>query len=305
MRLDRLLGIVLELMVNQRVTAAELASKFEISVRTAYRDIDLINQAGIPVASFTGADGGFELMNGYFLTRQHFSLEDLSLIYSLLRNLEEAMGGTVTPAMRKLASLQPGVVKKEKRDAIFFDLNTTEPNRDIVQMLVQAVRQSHVIHLDYICAAGTSTERSVEPLNVLWEKGVWYLEGYCRLRRAKRYFRVSRMTHLDVSEETFVPRTIPGGLEQEETKGIIAHLRFDQSVHTRVFEQFPGQCTYQGDHIDVHTIFYKMEYAMSVIASYGSNVYIMSPDELREEVTLHIESIHRHYLKGKDEARPI
>mgnify|MGYP002403277346 CR=1 FL=1 len=58
-RLDRLLGITLELMAKKRVTAVELAAKFEVSVRTVYRDVELINRAGIPVASFTGADGGF------------------------------------------------------------------------------------------------------------------------------------------------------------------------------------------------------------------------------------------------------
>lgn len=85
MRLDRLLGITLELLAKKRVTAATLAAKFEVSVRTVYRDVELINQAGIPVASFTGADGGFELMDGFYLTRQHFSVDDLSVIYTRTR----------------------------------------------------------------------------------------------------------------------------------------------------------------------------------------------------------------------------
>lgn len=115
MRLDRLLGITLELMAKKRVTAAELAEKFEVSIRTVYRDVDLINQSGIPVASFSGADGGFELMNGFFLTRQHFSVDDLSVIYTLLKAMEGTMGNAVVPAMRKLVSLSPGLANEAQR----------------------------------------------------------------------------------------------------------------------------------------------------------------------------------------------
>ncbi|WP_353625960.1 HTH domain-containing protein [Bacillus sp. JCM 19041] len=85
MKLARLLGITMELLTKRRVTATDLAARFEVSIRTIYRDIELINQAGVPVASFSGADGGFELMNGFFLTKQTFSLDDLLLIYSLLK----------------------------------------------------------------------------------------------------------------------------------------------------------------------------------------------------------------------------
>lgn len=295
-RLDRLLGITLELMAKKRVTAAQLAGKFEVSVRTVYRDVELINQAGIPVASFTGADGGFELMNGFFLTRQHFSLEDLSVIYSLLKAMEGAMGGAAASAMRKLASLHPALANEGSHEAVILSMNAPESERDNVRRLFQAIRQSRVVELAYTSAAGTPTERSVEPLNLLWENGVWYLEGYCRLRQAKRYFRLSRIVRLEVSEAAFVPRSIPDEPEQEETPGIRVHLRFAPSARTRVLEQFPGECTYLGDYIDVHTTFYTKEYALSVITSYGTKVDIVSPGELRDDIVAHLEAIRRHYM---------
>lgn len=83
-------------------------------------------------------------------------------------------------------------------------------------------------------------------------------------------------------------------------QGIFAHLRFDLSVRTRVLEQFPGECTYQGDFIEVRTVFYKKEYALSVIASYGTNVDIVSPDELQGDVIAYIEAIRRHYAKKRE-----
>lgn len=294
-RLDRLLGITLELIARKRVTATDLAAKFEVSVRTIYRDVERIGQAGIPVASHAGTNGGFELMNGFFLTRQHFSVDDLSVIYSLLKAMERAMGGAVSPAMRKLASLHPGLADEEGREAVILGIGVPERERDIVRELYRAVRQSLVVRMAYTSASGTVTERAVEPLNLLWEKGAWYLEAYCRQREARRYFRLSRIDRLQVSEMTFAPRTMTDDTEAESAQGICAHLRFDLSVRVRVLEQFPGECLLQGDRIEVRTVFYRKEYALSVIASYGTNVEIVSPDELRDDVIAHIEAIRRHY----------
>jgi predicted DNA-binding transcriptional regulator YafY len=298
-RLDRLLGITLELMAKKRVTAAELAERFEVSVRTIYRDIELINQAGIPVVSYNGADGGYELANGYFVSRQHFSVDDLSVIYSLLKAMEGAMGGTVSSAMRKLSSLHPKLADDESREAVVLDLGVPESERRFVRELHEAIRQRRVVRLSYTDAEGAKSERSVEPMNLLWSKGAWYVEAYCRKQRAKRYFRVSRIDGLEVTEERFVPRRPGIEPEREETPGIQVRLRFDLSVRTRVLEQFRGECEYLGDRIEVRTIFYRKEYALSVITSYGTHVEIVSPAELRDEIIAHLEAIRLHHAMKK------
>lgn len=299
MRLDRLLGITLELMAKRRVTAAELADRFEVSVRTIYRDIELINQAGIPVVAFSGADGGYELANGYFVTRQHFSVDDLSVIYSLLKAMEGAMGGTVSSAMRKLSSLHPKLADDESREAVVLDVSVPEGERRRMRDLHEAIRQRRVVRLAYTDAGGAASERSVEPMNLLWSKGAWYVEAYCRKQRAMRVFRVSRINRLDVTEERFVPRRPESEPEREEAPGIRVHLRFDLSVRTRVLEQFRGECVYLGDCIEVRTTFYRKAYALSVITSYGTHVEIVSPDALRDEIIAHLDAIRLHHAHQK------
>ena len=298
-RLARLLGMTLELMAKRRVTAAELADKFEVSVRTVYRDMELISQAGIPVVSYNGADGGYELTSGYFVSRQHFSVEDLSVIFSLLKAMEGAMGGSVSSAMRKLSSLHPKLADGEGREAVVLDLSVPDSERCHVQELYRAVRQRQVVRFTYTDAAGTTSDRCVEPVNLLWSKGAWYVEAYCRTRRAMRYFRVSRIERLEVTEEKFVPRESGHEPAREETPGIRVRLRFDLSVRTRVLEQFPGECEYLGDCIEVRTTFYRKEYALSVIASYGTHVEIVAPDDLRDGVIAHLDAIRRHHARIK------
>ena len=298
MKLNRLLGITMELLRKKRVTAAELASRFEVSVRTIYRDVELINQAGIPVASFTGADGGFELMEGYTLTKQHFSVADLSVIYNLLKGLEGAMGSHATTLMRKLSSLQPALDGGD--DArILFEISVRGSEKDVVYPLYEALRQSRIVAFTYTDASGKISARRVQPVNLYWEHGVWYLEAYCLTRGAKRWFRISRIADLAVTEETFEPREIQDDTAGQEAAGIPVHLRFDTSVKTRVREQFPDEYVLSGDCIEVRTVFYVMEYAVSVVLSYGSKVEIVSPPELKEALMAEMNNILKRYARNQ------
>jgi predicted DNA-binding transcriptional regulator YafY len=296
MKLDRMLGITMELLSKKRVTASELAARYEVSIRTIYRDIELINQAGIPVASFTGADGGFEMMDGFYLTKQHFSVDDLSVIYSLLKGMDGAMEGKSTAIMNKLSSLQPALLKGGSRDRIVFDMTTSEQERAIVRPLLEAIQRSRVICFSYSDASGASSQRRVEPLTLYWERGAWYLEGFCLSRKAKRIFKISRFSRFEVTDEQFHPRDNSAHPREEEAQGMKAHLRFDLKARPRVLEQFKGEYTIEDGYIDVHTIFYSKEYALSVILSYGSKVKIISPEELKDDVMQTLQDIQKLYV---------
>ncbi|QQK75444.1 YafY family transcriptional regulator [Salicibibacter cibarius] len=297
MKLDRLLGITMELLTKKRVTATELASRFEVSIRTIYRDIELINQSGIPVASFSGTDGGFEIMDGFFLSKQHFSIDDFSVIYSLLEGMEGAVGGkTFTSLVNKLSSLQPALLDEGLQKKIVFDMSTSEAEKEVLPSLLAAIDQSRRIAFTYINASGQVSERKMEPLNLLWEKGTWYLDGYCLLRKDNRLFRCSRMTKLEVFDETFSPRSESKSPIHAPEQGTNVHLRFDLTAQPRVFEQFPGEYIFHGDFVDVQTIFYSKEYALSVILSYGTMVEILSPDELKQDLIDKLKEIRKIYF---------
>lgn len=296
MKLDRMLAITLELMSKKRVRAADLAARFEVSTRTIYREIELINQAGMPVVSYTGADGGFELMDGFFLTKQHFTVQDLSFIYRLLQSVEGAVGDRFTMLKGKLGSLHPKLSHHNDSDDKLFDLSTSRMEKEIVRVVYGAIQRKNVIAFSYQSASGTVTERRMEPGRLLWERGVWYLEGYCLSRSANRMFRVSRMTAVEVSEETFRTRELLSDSHEDVPLGIHAHLRFEKSAEPRVSEQFAGQCSDEGEHIEVKTVFYTVEYALSVVLSFGSEVVVMSPPELKEALLVTLQNIRSRYV---------
>ncbi|GIO83962.1 DeoR family transcriptional regulator [Paenibacillus faecis] len=306
MKLDRMFGITMELMTRSRVTATELAARFEVSVRTIYRDIDLINQAGIPIASYTGTDGGFELMDGFFLTRQHFSIDDLSVIYSLLKGLETALGGNYTTLARKLTSLQPALKNGgDDRHNIILEWSTNDSEKTVVQRLLPAIRQNLRISFSYVSALGTETARTVEPLQLFWEQGAWYIKGFCQLRRANRLFRVTRISGLQVTEEKFTARHAAEPEEKKENRpqGMEVHLRFTPSARLRAMEQFPREYVMRDGHLEVKTVCYTKDYALSIVLSYGTEVTILSPDSLKEDLLQKIKEIGNLYsnVGGMDE----
>lgn len=295
MKFDRLLGITMALLTKRRVTATELASRFEVSIRTIYRDIELINLSGIPVTSFSGTDGGFELMSGFFLTKQYFSIDDFSVIYNLLKEMDGAVGGReYTTIINKLSTLQPALLLEDRQDKIIFDMSASEEEKEIIFPLLKAIDQTKRIEFTYTNAFGHESTRKIDPLNLLWERGTWYIDSYCLLRKDKRYFRVSRITNLEVLEEPFTRKIQYKRLDQEH--GTNTHLRFALSAQPRVFEQFAGEFTLHGDFIDVQTIFYSREYAISVILSYAEKVEIISPVELKNDLMQKINDIQKVYL---------
>lgn len=296
MRLDRLLGITMELMTRKRVTAAELAARFEVSIRTIYRDMDLINEAGIPITSYSGTVGGFELMDGYYLSKQHFSIDDLSVIYHLLKGMEASVGGNITSIVHKLGSLQPALLNGGCPNPIILDASASVMEKDAIKSLYEAIGQKRIIAFSYTSTSGSVSGRKMEPARLYWERGWWYVEGHCLSKQAERCFRVSRMTNLAVTELRFQLRDkLLNSAQAEDVQGISVHLRFDATNQPRVFERFQGQCTHQGTHIDVHTLFFSKEYAVSVILSFGPIVEIIAPDHLKQYLFDQLDAIRTRY----------
>ena len=108
MRIERMLSITILLLSRDRVSARELAKRFEVSVRTIYRDMDAINVAGIPIISYPGSDGGFGIIEGFKLDRQIFTTRDMVSILSPLEGINRALNSEpITQVIDKIHSLIP------------------------------------------------------------------------------------------------------------------------------------------------------------------------------------------------------
>lgn len=245
MKLDRLLAITMTLLNQPRVSAADLAKRFEVSLRTIYRDMEAINQAGIPIVSFAGSDGGYEIMQGYRLEKQILSLEDFSSICSALRGVRSATDHfEIDRLIERVGALMPE--RKTARDQIYVDLDFKPAPNDKVHMgpLHQAIKNHQCVSFTYLDNKGAETKRKLEPMGLFLKGYTWYLYGYCLTRMDIRVFRLSRIGELQILSEHFVRRdyTLQDIEEQfmsrADYKKVQAVLLFQPEIKPRVRDEF-------------------------------------------------------------------
>nr|MBI1232484.1 WYL domain-containing protein [Cytophagales bacterium] len=212
-RLDRLTSILTHLQTKRSVTAQELAERFRISLRTVYRDVRSLNEAGVPVVGEPGL--GYSLVEGYRLPPVMFTKEEaLSFLVAekiIAQATDRASSSHFQSALFKIKS----VLKAAQKDVLetLADQIAVIPKshelpsavRDrALQLLVQSLSDSRVITLEYTAfEPEITTRRMVEPVGIYYSFEQWYLIAWCRLRTDYRTFRLDRMTEIIPSEERF------------------------------------------------------------------------------------------------------
>lgn len=312
MKLDRLLAITMALLNQKRISAAELSERFEVSLRTVYRDMETISQAGIPIVSFPGADGGYEIMAGYRLEKQLLSLDDFSSICAALRGYRAMTDNEdIEGLIEKIGALNPGSLSNTERSSMEISYTVSSRDKEKIRLLNAAIRDLRLVAFEYIDRNGAETARVVEPHGIFLKGYSWYMFGYCRTRLDARVFKLSRMIKLDTRLETFVQRPITLRDMEREFKDKISftsfetRLRFDSSVKTRVRDEFPIEdiAAPPGGPIEVTGRYPSLASAVRHVLSFGASVQTIAPPELISEVTRQIEAMAELYRRA-DEKEP-
>lgn len=304
LKLDRLLSITMALLNTKRVGAAELAERFEVSLRTIYRDMESINQAGIPIASFAGQDGGYEIMEGYRLERQSLSLDDFASIYSALRGIQSAADNQdVAGLLDRIGALIPA--KSDQKATLSMDLHwlSTPAEKEKIRLLHATIKQNRLLSFEYMDFHGQETKRAIEPMGVYIKGYAWYVWGYCLTRLDLRVFRLSRINHIQQLQETFIRRNMeledsPNKWVQQDTEPQIeAVLRFNASMKTRVRDVFePDQIEVEQDgSMKVTCRYFTKEAVLRQVLSYGTEVKLVEPQEIVFQLRSHLAAISRMY----------
>jgi len=188
---------------------------FEVSVRTIYRDIESINQAGIPVVTYQGANGGIGLMEGYRLDRNILSDGELADIFTALQNVSAYGAGEHTLLMEKISSVIPPAhmnAFRSKTTQLVVDFSPwglRGPLEERLNLLKEALEESLAVSFDYVNADGRTSQRSVEPYTLVLKGQSWYLYGVCSLRQDFRLFKLLRMKSLVKETRRFIRQEFP------------------------------------------------------------------------------------------------
>jgi len=216
MKLERLMAITILLLNRKRVQAQELADRLEVSLRTIYRDLESLNLAGIPIVSYTGVEGGYEIMDSFRLDRQMLSLDELVALFTALRGLQSTQAVQSSQMDRLLDKVGALVSRAEQgrvseRDQLIVDFTPwrrSEAEHNKYETLQQAIRETKLIQFAYTDVQGDDTQRCVEPIGLVLKRYTWYLHGYCQTRQDYRTFRLSRIQDLKIQSDTFQRRDV-------------------------------------------------------------------------------------------------
>lgn len=209
-RLSRLTAILTQLQTKRLLTSTELADKFSVSVRTIYRDIRALEQAGVPIITEEGK--GYTLMEGYKIPPVMFTETQANALITaeqlVLKNKDASFIKDYSEAIEKVKA----VLKYSQKDKVNllsertrFNQNLNrERNSNNLSELQFALTNFRLVNIDYINADEKTTSRIIEPFALLSTEN-WLLVAYCQLREEFRFFRLDRIKKLQVLNEYFEP----------------------------------------------------------------------------------------------------
>lgn len=299
MKNSRLFQVLYLLMEHGEMTAGELAERMEVSKRTIYRDLDALSAAGIPVYAQQGKGGGIHLMEQFQMERSLLGDEEQEQILTALQSLD-AVGAADSGAIITQLS---GLFQKKTVEWLEVDFESwgsKKTEKEYFERCKQAILGQRLLTFQYYNSSGIQNLRTVEPYRLCFKGGNWYVSGYCRTQKDYRFFRLSRMAEVMVEADRFSPKPPPpkkSGKPDAKGEQIVLELRIAQAAGWQMLDFFPPEEITRlpdGDFY-VSTSFLPGRWVLGFLLSFGADVEVLSPEEIREELRAETEKILKHY----------
>lgn len=297
---SRLFKILYYLLDKGTVTAPELAKKFEVSVRTIYRDIDMLSGAGIPVYTTTGHGGGIHLFDNFVLKKSLLSEQEMQDILIGVQSLSAVQYPDTDGVMSKLKA----TFQIAESDWIEIDFSRwgsiVEKEKQYFEMLKRSILGRQEIQFLYYNSLGEVSQRRCQPLKMVYKDKAWYLYAYCLKRNDYRLFRISRIKELLVTDQYFKSHSEMKesvfSLMEEMGKPITIELSFPKEVSYRVYDRFEDDVIkWNGQEIRVNVTLPETEWLYSFIMSFGNQISILYPISLKEKIIERYKIALKHF----------
>jgi len=308
-RIDRLAAILIQLQSRSLVKAQDIAKKFSISLRTVYRDVKALEEAGVPVIGEAGT--GYRLMDGYKLPPVMFNMDEATALLTASKLVQSKTDAGIskhfTAALDKIRAILRHSEKdhmEEIDDHIAVMTHPSivhQPKAELhLQAILKAIGGSSVLEINYTSVEkNESTRRKVEPVGIYYLGSHWYLIAFCRMRKDYRNFRTDKITQLSITAEVNSKTHPP-------LQSFISQMSADRQVIKIIVDVEPGIVKYLGEQ-KYYNGFVKEEKAgdyvrMTFLSGslmgfsrwfmlYGDHAKIVEPAELNDMVSRIAENI--------------
>ena len=237
-RIDRISAILIQLQSRRVVKAADIAARFHISLRTVYRDVRSLEEAGVPIIGEAGV--GYSLVDGYRLPPVMFTREEATAFLTAEKFVEK-MTDASTAAQHKSAMYKVRAILKttekdmlesmdENIEVLKSQVQRGVNNNDHIQTILNGILHKRILCIDYMAGyTQTKTNREIEPVGIFYLDNFWHLIAFCRMRNDYRDFRLDRIITLMETDKTFDGK-------HPTLKAFIAHTASEKNLETIVIK---------------------------------------------------------------------
>ena len=212
-RFDRIIAILIQLQSRRIVKAQDLADRFQVSIRTIYRDIRTLEASGVPILAEAGS--GYSIMEGYKLPPVMFTREEASSFVAAEKLMQQFtdknLGSHFSSALYKVKSVLRGSEKdwvSTLETQIYVQAAQEKFKKDVqdaLEIIMESIAAQRQCVLSYKAFdASEATERTVEPVGLFNENSFWYIVAYCHLRQDYRQFRTDRIAAIRRASAPYV-----------------------------------------------------------------------------------------------------
>lgn len=293
MQESRLFKIMYHLLERGKATAPELAEKFEVSVRTIYRDVDALSGAGIPIYAEAGRNGGIHLMNSFVLDKALLSEEEKQEILAALQSLSAAQRINSNLTLSKLSAIFK-VSSENWLEVDFSRWGNENHDNETFEAVKAAIIQHKAAKITYANSYEAIRERKIYPLKLSYKSKAWYVKAYCTEKKDFRLFKLARILAWKMLEESFSYCPYPSQADAPPQEYNTITLRFPREMAYRVYDEFDKtqvQIEENGD-LAVSAMMPEDVWLVGFLLSFGTQVDILSPAYLREAVARQAKLIY-------------
>jgi predicted DNA-binding transcriptional regulator YafY len=289
-KVERLQAILHVIQTKRTVRAEDLAVRFSVHIRTIYRDVNALIEAGLPIGAEAGR--GYFILEGHYLPPVMFTKDEaFSLLLAgkfLRRRTSERFQQAFDTASEKIrGELKDEWAALDERISVdtFYSPSLPPGNDAHIDAANDALANSKVVYFRYRTADETESRRQVEPIGLLFYSNVWHLIGWCRLRKDYRDFRLDRVLEIQVLDENF-----------ETSKRIsISEYVQQQRRNSRYSMGYVSEERIAGGYEMLFTVTSVTHFSKWMLML-GNKARIIEPQLMQDETVKHVQALVGQYL---------
>ncbi|MCX8574879.1 MULTISPECIES: helix-turn-helix transcriptional regulator [unclassified Gilliamella] len=312
MKINRIITIIMVLLQREKISGKELAEKLNVSLRTIYRDIQVIEGAGIPIITYQGSAGGISILKNYKISKGLFTKEDVIVLLKGL-NLLSSPVLKESENLRTLEKIKSFLSEQELDEVtnnlnqLIVDLSPWFSKQNIdnkISIIRLALKEQLLLSFDYLSIRNKQATRLIEPYKLIFKEKEWYLQAFCLTKNDFRVFKLSKMSNIRKTNTKFIRQTTPKAFSLFQTEMKKKIFKIKLLIDESLLERILNFC----DEKDIKKLneqqylvnfdFIDDDYSYGILLSLGHQCICLEPEHIRHELVERAEKIIKSYKKS-------